>query len=225
MPVYALVLVSVMLATLLFVCSITGLLFLYTSRQRYLLNQQKLKVEREKIYKNNNMSYERRYIGRYIPCSQRPFWYLRKNTSEGNTQPTTINSENDTQDLKSTTLPSQLSKATPYRTLLNNNNPQLNVLSHKQEETTQLVAMVKPQFPYSGIQKEISSSIIKMTNTDDRKINTDDSSIPVKQVNPPAHVSFHNPGWYELHQSREKAMAAYAQIYHLTDGPRAQSLE
>ena len=224
MPVYALVLVSVMLATLLFVCSITGLLFLYTSRQRYLLNQQKLKVEREKIYKNNNTYYGRRYI--IPPYSKRPFRDLRKNT-EGHTQPTiTIN--NNTQDLKSTTLPNQLSKATketPYRTVLNNNNPQLIVLSHKQEETTQSVAMVKPQFPYREIQKEISSSIIKMTNTDDHKINTDDDSIPFKQVNPPLHISFHNPGWYELHQSREKAMAAYAQIYHLTDGPKPQSLE
>ena len=223
MPVYAIVLVSVMLATLLFVCSITSLLFLYTSRQRYLLNQQKLKVEREKINKTNNMYYGRRYI--IPPYSHRKIRDLRKNTSEDHTQPTITN---NTQDLKSTTLPNQLSKATKetsYRTLLNNNSPQLNVLSHQQEETTQSVAVVKPQFPYREIQKEISSSIIKMTNTDEHKINTDDDSIPVKQVNPPAHISFHNPGWYELHQSREKAMAAYAQIYHLTDGPRAQSLE
>ena len=233
MPVYATVLISLMLLMLTVVCSVTGVIVWYGMRKRYTLRKLELEAaiqqsatateRKEKNHKSTGVSYKKKHVGRHIPQNKSSFHLLMRQGTEKHIKNTKLPQLLDSRLSDSPSLLSDDSLSTdtlpttpsPLSTVLTSetNNPLNNndsLLNNTPVATVKPLSIRLKNVSFQPTQTISLSQFGKsLLTASDRK-----SFLPIsigKQDNTPKPVS--NPGWYERHLARKQAMDAYVQLY------------
>ncbi len=220
-----------MLLMLTVICSITGVVICYGIRKKYTLR----KLELESIIQKSvpvterkdkhQVSYKKKHVGRHIPQDKSSFHLLMKQGTEKHTKNTKqvkpLSTETRQSVISSPSLSISSSSTdtlptTHSRPSSSNNNIifQTNgntIFNGSSLANSTPIATVRPlsiqlktiPFQPSTTITQIGKSLL--TERDLSFLSKRDSGAPAKPVS--------NPGWYERHLSRKKAMDSYVKLY------------
>lgn len=223
-PVYAIVLMCIMLAVFLVVCSVTSVLFCFSLKQRWLLrNQAAAASQEEKGIDCKHWAKSPSSVETEVPSSassktvqarqKKSLQFLLYKATEmyrqgNNTAAMTIPDKPVPQ--RSSSLPDLHARNATQPGIGTMPQLLLPAVSTRSGHSTAQFATVRPISHLPMMKNDVNNKPIVVRPSKDTSSHLKEQ-IPHRTM--PRKVSVHSVGWYEQYQARQKALASYAQLY------------